>query len=53
MVNAAEGGLQQLLNLIIAVGVHRLFGWGRAVDHIDTKLLSFVLVSIGLVLSTM
>merc|ERR1712216_799201 len=50
VVNAAEGGLQQLTNLLLAVASHRFFGWGRAVDNVYVKIVSFMLVSMGLFL---
>jgi len=53
VVNAAEGGLQQLTNLLLAVASHRFFGWGRAVDNVYVKIVSFMLVSMGLFLSTL
>eukprot|EP00927_Polykrikos_kofoidii_P018035 TRINITY_DN18283_c0_g1_i2.p1 TRINITY_DN18283_c0_g1~~TRINITY_DN18283_c0_g1_i2.p1 ORF type:complete len:457 (-),score=47.24 TRINITY_DN18283_c0_g1_i2:345-1715(-) len=53
VVNAVEGGMQQLLNLMFALLSYRLFGLGRSVDFLGTKLLSFVLVSTGLAFSTM
>lgn len=51
VVNAVEGGLQQILNLVLAVVLYRVCGWGRPIDFIGVKLLSFVLVSTGLFLS--
>lgn len=51
VVNAAEGGVQQLLNLCFASALAAV-GFGRAVDDRPTKLVSFALVSAGLVLST-
>jgi len=53
VVNAVEGGLQQLFNLLFAVATHRLLGWGRGVDQVSVKLVSFCLVSAGLCLSTL
>lgn len=46
-------GLQQLLNLVIAVLVDRALGLGRKVEHVGIKVVSFVLVSAGLMLSTL
>lgn len=53
LVNAAEGGLQQLLNLIIALCSSRIFGVGRKVKDVKVKLVSFVLVSVGLYVATL
>jgi len=50
VVNAAEGGVQQLLNLCFAIAL-RYVGFGRRVHDRRTKLLSFALVSAGLALS--
>jgi len=50
VVNAAEGGIQQLLNLCFAV-IARSCSFGRKVEHPTVKFLSFVLVSSGLVLT--
>lgn len=50
VVNAAEGGIQQLLNLCFAV-IARTCSFGRKVDHPQVKFISFVLVSSGLCLS--
>jgi len=52
VVNAVEGGLQQLFNLLFAMGTHRFLGWGKGVDQVSVKLVSFGLVACGLVLST-
>jgi len=52
VVNAAEGGLQQLFNLLFALTSHHVLGWGRAVDQINVKCVSFALVAAGLTLST-
>jgi len=52
VVNAVEGGLQQLFNLFFAVLSHRALGWGRGVDQVFVKCISFVLVAAGLTLST-
>lgn len=53
VVNAVEGGLQQLFNLLFALGTHRFLGWGRGVDQVPVKVVSFVLVASGLYLSTL
>jgi len=52
VVNAAEGGLQQLFNLLFALTSHHVLGWGRAVDQVSVKCVSFALVATGLTLST-
>jgi hypothetical protein len=52
VVNAAEGGVQQLLNLVFAIALRAFAGIGREVDDRRTKLVSFALVSTGLYLST-
>jgi len=52
VVNAVEGGLQQLFNLIFAIISHRLLGLGRGVEQVPVKCASLLLVSIGLALST-
>jgi hypothetical protein len=52
VVNAVEGGLQQLFNLLFALATHRLLGWGKGVDQVSVKVVSFVLVAVGLGLST-
>jgi len=52
VVNAVEGGLQQLFNLVFAIAMHRLWGWGRGVDQVNVKFISFALVAAGLFLST-
>jgi hypothetical protein len=52
VVNAVEGGLQQLFNLLFALATKHLFGLGRGVDQVTVKVISFVLVATGLVLST-
>ena len=52
VVNAAEGGVQQLLNLVFAIALRAFAGFGREVDDRRTKLVSFALVSTGLYLST-
>jgi hypothetical protein len=51
VVNAAEGGLQQLFNLLFAIVSYRLLGWGRKVEQVSVKLVSFMMVAIGLTLS--
>jgi len=51
VVNAVEGGMQQLFNLIFAILSHRVFGCGRVVDQVSVKMVSFVLVTGGLILS--
>ena len=51
VVNAAEGGLQQLFNLIFALVSHKALGAER-VDHVRVKIVSFLLVTAGLALST-
>jgi hypothetical protein len=51
VINASEGGLQQLLNLVFAVFLSRVFRFGRSVDNLQLKIVSFGLVTIGLVLS--
>lgn len=52
VVNAVEGGLQQLFNLLFALATHRILGWGRGVDQVPVKIVSFLLVASGLCLST-
>eukprot|EP00929_Paragymnodinium_shiwhaense_P057866 TRINITY_DN28980_c0_g1_i1.p1 TRINITY_DN28980_c0_g1~~TRINITY_DN28980_c0_g1_i1.p1 ORF type:complete len:563 (+),score=99.96 TRINITY_DN28980_c0_g1_i1:191-1879(+) len=52
VVNAAEGGLQQLFNLLFALLSHSALGFGRKVDMVSVKMTSFFLVATGLVLST-
>ena len=51
VVNAAEGGLQQLFNLLFALVSSRIFGMGRKVEQLTVKFTSFVLVTLGLMLS--
>ena len=51
VVNAAEGGVQQLLNLIFAIALKKCVGLGRTVEDFYTKFVSFTLVSAGLALS--
>ena len=55
IVHAAEASLSQLLNLLLAFALLRFFGIGRssAVGFMRAKMLSFVMVSIGLVLCTL
>jgi len=53
VVNAAEGGVQQLLNLVFAVLLRCLCGFGRDVTDVGAKVVSFALISAGLALSTM
>jgi len=52
VVNATEGGLQQLLNLFFAVVFSRVCRFGRPVRHLPVKIVSFVMVSLGLLLSS-
>jgi len=52
VVNAAEGGLQQLFNLLFALTSRHVLGMGREVDQVSTKCVSFALVAAGLTLST-
>ncbi|CAJ1416420.1 unnamed protein product [Effrenium voratum] len=52
VVNAVEGGLQQLFNLIFAVISHRLLGVGPGVEQVPVKLVSLLLVCAGLALTT-
>mmetsp|Transcript_42431 Transcript_42431/g.123311 ORF Transcript_42431/g.123311 Transcript_42431/m.123311 type:complete len:365 (-) Transcript_42431:207-1301(-) len=51
VVNAAEGGLQQLFNLVFALTSHHVLGCGRAVEQVSVKCMSFALVVAGLTLS--
>lgn len=51
IINAAEGGLQQMCNLVLAVLLYRC-GFGRRVLFLRTKLISAVIVSFGLLLSS-
>mmetsp|Transcript_64420 Transcript_64420/g.153678 ORF Transcript_64420/g.153678 Transcript_64420/m.153678 type:complete len:464 (-) Transcript_64420:128-1519(-) len=53
VVNAVEGGLQQLLNLLFALLSSKLLGWGRHVSQVPIKILSFTLVAAGLTLTTL
>jgi len=52
VINAAEGGLQQLCNLVLAIGVFRYLPNGRKVTDLPTKVLSLTAVVFGLYLST-
>jgi len=52
VVNAVEGGMQQFFNLLFAITTHQLLGYGRGVDQVRVKLVSFLLVATGLTLST-
>jgi len=52
VVNAAEGGLQQLFNLLFALVSRHILGLGRQVEQLQVKFASFVLVAVGLTLST-
>eukprot|EP00931_Biecheleriopsis_adriatica_P067431 TRINITY_DN41573_c0_g1_i1.p1 TRINITY_DN41573_c0_g1~~TRINITY_DN41573_c0_g1_i1.p1 ORF type:complete len:444 (+),score=63.14 TRINITY_DN41573_c0_g1_i1:25-1356(+) len=52
VVNAVEGGLQQLFNLVFAVALHRFLGLGRGVEQMPVKCVSLLLVAAGLTLST-
>jgi len=52
VVNALEGGMQQLCNLLIAIVAYQICSFGRPVEDIPIKLLSFVLIVIGILLST-
>jgi len=52
VVNAVEGGLQQLFNLLFAVISHRVLGLGRGVEQVPVKCASLLLVCVGLMLST-
>jgi hypothetical protein len=49
VVNAAEGGLQQVINILLAITLHALVGLGRRVTHLSAKLLSCGIVLCGLV----
>ncbi|GAB5363850.1 hypothetical protein AAMO2058_000918700 [Amorphochlora amoebiformis] len=52
VINALEGGMQQLSNLILAFFFFQLCNFGRAVDGIGIKLVSFVMIVGGIWLST-
>eukprot|EP00048_Salpingoeca_helianthica_P018063 m.240504 g.240504 ORF g.240504 m.240504 type:complete len:377 (-) comp23432_c0_seq1:23-1153(-) len=51
VINAAEGGLQQTNNLILAVLLFRC-GFGRPVAYLRTKIISAGIVIVGLLLSS-
>jgi len=52
VVNASEGGLQQIFNLVFAWLAHRLMpSCGRPVTQIGVKIVSFLLVAAGLFLT--
>jgi hypothetical protein len=51
IVNAAEGGFQQLFNLVFAVCLSRLFRFGRPVSDVSLKIAAFFIVLIGLICS--
>jgi len=51
IVNAAEGGFQQLFNLVFAVCLSRLFRFGRPVTDVPIKIAAFVIVTVGLICS--
>ena len=53
--HAAEASLSQLLNLMLAFVLLRVFGVGRtsAVGSMPAKLASFIMVTIGLFLCTL
>lgn len=53
VINAAEGGVQQLLNLSFALSLQYFCNLGRKIEHTKTKLVSFLFVSTGLALSAM
>ena len=55
IVHAAEASLSQLLNLMVAYILYRGFGVGRssAVGSMTIKMVSFVMVTIGLFLCTL
>lgn len=52
VVNALEGGMQQLLNLLFATLLYRLCSFGRPVGHVRVKLVSVLLITTGIYLST-
>ncbi|KYQ93106.1 hypothetical protein DLAC_05733 [Tieghemostelium lacteum] len=52
IVSAAEGALNQLFNLLLAISLKKLFNFGREVERINEKLFSCLVVSIGLVLTS-
>jgi len=51
IVNAAEGGFQQLFNLVFAVCLSRFCRFGRPVTDLPLKVAAFLIVAIGLVCS--
>jgi len=51
IVNAAEGGFQQLFNLVFAVCLSRLFRFGRPVTEVSIKIAAFLIVTAGLLCS--
>ena len=51
IINAAEGGLQQMCNLCLATVLYRC-GFGRRVLYLRTKIISAIVVMIGLGLSS-
>jgi len=53
VVSAAEGALNQLFNLILAIVFKKYFNFGRKVENIQSKLLSCLLVTVGLGLASM
>lgn len=53
VINAAEGGLQQMFNLILAMFVFRCMPRGRKVTDVPTKVFSLCAVAFGLYLSTL
>lgn len=54
VVHAAEAAMSQVFNLLLAFLLVRVFGIGRssAAEHFKLKFISFLLVSIGLVMCT-
>jgi len=52
VVNAAEGGLQQMFNLMFALVMYRCMPSGRRITDVPVKILSFCFVSFGLYLTT-
>ena len=55
IVHAAEASLSQLMNLLLAFLLLKCFGIGRAsaVGSMSAKLISFVMVTVGLFLCTL
>lgn len=51
IVNAAEGGFQQLFNLVFAVCLSRFLRFGRPVTDVSIKVIAFVIVTVGLICS--